>query len=377
MDQKFDKIKQMFSKVNIEQNKATVIKYTTYFIATIMIIGLSSYIYNKMKLNNQNCDNLNKIYTSYPKISSFNPADASYQYLLRDYYVKTAYNACSAGQFKNDFVNTCALNTCIGQGARVLDFEIYSINDKPVIATSSVDNFHVKETYNYVSLPDALQIINNNAFSGGSCPNPNDPLILHFRIQSNNKNMLDQMADDIYNNIEDKLLDKIYSNEYYGHNLGAVPLKDFVGKIIISVDKSNTLFESTKLKEYVNIASNSIFLRASRFYDVKYTPDSGELIEYNKKQMTLCIPDLSAYDTNIEAATAFKYGCQWIGMSFQNFDANMEYYDLFFDKTGSAFSLKPEALRYVPLTIPTPTPQKPENSFTTRTTSTDYYTFSV
>jgi len=45
----------------------------------------------------------------------------------------------------------------------------------------------VKETYNYVSLPDALQIINNNAFSGGSCPNPNDPLILHFRIQSNNE----------------------------------------------------------------------------------------------------------------------------------------------------------------------------------------------
>jgi hypothetical protein len=377
MDKKFDHLKQMFSKVNIEKNKAIAIKYGAYFIIVILVLGISAYIYNKMQLNNANCNNLKKIYSSFPTISSFNPNDAAYEYLLRDYYVKSAYNACSAGQFKNDFVNTCALKTCIQQGARVLDFEIYSINDKPVIATSSINNFHVKETYNYVSLPDALQIINTNAFSGGSCPNPNDPLILHFRIQSNNEKMYNQMADDIYNNIEDKLLDKIYSSEYSGHNLGAVPLKEFVGKIIISIDKSNPLFESTKLKEYVNIASNSVFLRASRFYDVKFTPDSGELIEYNKKQMTLCIPDLGPYDTNISAATAMKYGCQWIGMNFQNFDANMEYYDLFFDKTGSAFVLKPEPLRFVPLTVPTPTPQAPENSYTTRTVSTDYYSFSV
>jgi len=125
-------------------------------------------------------------------------------------------------------------------------------------------------------------------------------------------------------------------------------------------------------------ASNSVFLRASRFYDVKYTPDSGELIEYNKKQMTLCIPDLGPYDTNISAATAMKYGCQWIGMNFQNFDANMEYYDLFFDKTGSAFVLKPEPLRLVPFKLFPLLHLKPlKNSYTTRTVSTDYYSFSV
>lgn len=258
-----------------------------------------------------------------------------------------------------------------------MDFEIYSINDNPVIATSSVDNVNTKETFNYVDLSDALKIVRNKAFSGGSCPNPNDPLILHFRIQSNNKKMYDNMADTIYNTIESRLLDKIYGNEYYGHNLGAVPIKEFVGKIIISIDKSNPLFESTKLKEYVNIASNSVFLRASRYYDVKYTPDSGELIEFNKKYMTLCIPDLSAYDTNISAALAFKYGCQWVGMSFQNFDSNMEYYHLFFDEAGSAFVLKPESLRFVPVTIPNPTPQKPENSYTTRDVSSDYYSFNI
>lgn len=372
-----DQFKKIFSRLNIEQNKAKVVKYISYFIVITMIFGLIAYTINKMKLNDKNCDNLKKIYTSFPKISSFNPDDDSYNYLLRDYYIKTAYNCCSSGQFKNDYVNICALKNCIAQGARVLDFEIYSVNNKPVIATSSVNDYNVKETYNSVPFKDALDTINNYAFSGGSCPNPNDPLILHFRVSSNNEKIYKDMADTIYSTIESRLLDKEYSYEYSGHNLGSVPLKNFIGKIIISIDRSNPLFESTPLKEYVNIASNGVFLRASRYYDVKYTPDSTELIEYNKKAMTFCMPDLSAYDTNVAAALCFKYGVQWVGMCFQNFDSNMEYYDLYFDKVGSAFALKPEHLRYIPVTIPKPEPQAPENSYTTRDVSTDYYSFQI
>ena len=32
------------------------------------------------------------------------------------------------GSYKNDYVNLCALKSCIKQGARCLDFEIYSVN---------------------------------------------------------------------------------------------------------------------------------------------------------------------------------------------------------------------------------------------------------
>lgn len=366
-----------FSKLVLEQNKATTIKYVSYAFIAIIIFGTLAYTINKMKLNSTNCDNLKRIYTSFPKISSVNFNDDAYSYKLRDYYVKTAYNCCCSGQFKNDYVNECALKTCISQGARVLDFEIYSIDDEPVIATSSIDNYHVKETYNFVNFSEAMNIVNNYAFSGGSCPNPNDPIVLHFRIRSNNEKMYKKMADIIYSNLENRILDKIYSYEYYGHNLGAIPLKEFQGKAIISVDRSNPLFASTPLDEYVNIASNSMFLRGSRNYDIKYAPDSQEIIEYNKKNMTISMPDLSPYDTNISADLNFKYGCQWVGMCFQNFDYNMEYYDLFFDKIGHAFVLKPEHLRYIPVTIPDPTPQKPENSFTKREVSTDYYSFNI
>lgn len=372
-----EKPSQLISKWLKTGDKTVAIRYMSYFIIALLIFGFCGYAVTKMRLNDANCNNLSKIYTGFPKLSSFNPDNAAYKYLLRDYYIKTAYNCCCGGQFKNDWVNVCALKTCIAQGARVLDFEIYSVNDKPVVATSSVTNFHTKEMYNQIPFEDAMNIVNSYAFSGGSTPCPNDPLILHFRISSNNKKIYDKMANTIYSTIESKLLGKEYSYEYTGHNLGAVPLKEFSQKVIISVDRSNPLFEETPLKEYVNIASNSIFLRASREYDIKFTPDSSELIEYNKKNMTLSMPDLSAYDTNPSAALNFSYGCQWVGMCFQNFDSNMEFYSLFFDKVGHSFALKPEHLRYVPVTVPIPPPQDPANSFTTRTTATDYYSFSV
>ena len=372
-----EKAKQMFSKLNLEQNKAVTIKYISYFIVALLIFAFFGYATNKMRLNDANCNNLSKIYTGFPKLSSFNPDNAAYKYLLRDYYIKTAYNCCCSGQFKNDWVGECALKACIKQGARVLDFEIYSVNDEPVVATSAVKNYTVKQTYNDIPLKTAMQIVNNYAFTGGSCPNPNDPLILHFRISSNNEKIYKKMADTIYSTIGPKLLGKEYSYEYNGQNLGTEPLSTFVNKIIISVDRSNPLYETTPLKEYVNIASNSVFLRGSREYDVKFTPDSNELIEFNKKNMSFTMPDLSVSNNNVSSALSFSYGCQWVGMCFQNFDANMEFYSLYFDKIGHAFALKPENLRFVPATIPNPTPQSPENSYTTRTTKTDYYSVSV
>ena len=36
----------------------------------------------------------------------------NYDYKLKDFYVKTAYNSCATGKFKNDYVDLCALNNC-------------------------------------------------------------------------------------------------------------------------------------------------------------------------------------------------------------------------------------------------------------------------
>ena len=359
-------------------SESKMAKYVVLGLCAMMILLMIFWLYNKSTLNQANCTAMDKLYPNAAKIHSFNPDNEDFQHNLRDYYIKTAYNACSAGQFKNDFVNVCALKNCIKQGARCLDFEVYSVNNEPVIATSSVDDFSVKETYNSVPVGDAFNIIRDYAFSGSTCPNPADPLIIHLRIMSNNQTIYSKMAKMLETSLSNRLLGPKYSYENHGKNLGAEPIKNLRGKVILIVDRSNPLFEQTDLDEYVNQASNSIFMRGVRYSDgVKYTPDMDELIEFNKKCMTIVMPDVSGSDDNFAAALSIKCGCQFNAMSFQNFDANMEYYDMLFDSTGSAFILKPEALRFVPLTVPAPDPPNPEYSYKQRETSTDYYSLTI
>ena len=44
---------------------------------------------------------------------------------------------------------------------------------------------------------------------------------------------------------------------------------------------------------------------------------------------------------------------------------------------GSAFALKPANLRYIPVTIDKPADPPESYSYATRTSSTDYYSFSI
>lgn len=324
------------------------------------------WLYTKLSLDEKNCNNITTLYDDFPLIRSINPENPIYLYKLRDYYIKTAYNCCSAGIFKNDFVNVCALKSCIKQGARCLDFEIYSVNNIPSIAISSKINYSEKGSYNSVAFADAMQIISTYAFSGNTCPNPNDPLILHFRIMSGNVDIHNQMAMILYNTLEDRLLGKKFSYENDGINLGDYQLSRLMGKVVIMVDKSNPLFTTSALYEYVNIASKAPFLRALRYSDVLYSPDTKELTGYNKQNMSIVLPDVSSKNKNYSPSLAMSYGCQMIGMSFQNFDANMEYYSQMFDDTGSAFILKDEKYRYIPIFIPIPEVNPPSWSYRPR-----------
>ena len=71
-----------------------------------------------------------------------------------------------------------------------------------------------------------------------------------------------------YNSI---LLGKKYSFENHGKNLGREKLLDFMGKVIIIVDRTNNSFlECQEFYEYVNMTSNSLFMRALHYYDIKY-----------------------------------------------------------------------------------------------------------
>lgn len=347
----------------------------TAFIFIILIIFICYLVYLS-RLQNAECDYMNSLYPSINgNLRSLTSSDPDCSGNLFDYYIKTAYNACSGGSYKNDFVNICNLKAVIKQGVRCLDFEVYSIDDQPVVATSTTDNYHIKETFNSVNFGTVMDTIRNYAFAGGTCPNPTDPLIIHLRFKSNNQPMYANLAK-IFKSNTDIMLGPSYSYEAEGKNLGNVPLMSLQNKVVLIVDRSNTAFlENQELLEYINLTSNSIFMREYTYYNVKNNPDINELTEYNKRGMTIVIPDSGSNPSNPSGLLCRASGCQMVAMRYQFVDNFLMENAGFFDDAGYAFSLKPYELRYEPVTVPAPTPQKPSYSYATRTATTDYYSF--
>jgi hypothetical protein len=361
------------SMQNLDENFQSYMIMTFVFIILLIMVGYILYLH---RLDNSEVNYINTLYPSLDgNIRPITSNDSDCSGNLYDYYVKCAYNACSGGSYANDFVDINILKAIIKQGVRALDFEIYSINDTPVVATSTSDNYFIKETYNSVNFSDVMNTISNYAFAGGTCPNPTDPLIIHLRIKSNNQTMYSNLAN-IFKSYDSIMLGKEYSFENSGQNLGSLPLLQFQNKIILIVDRINNSFlENQDFLEYVNLTSNSAFVRAYNFYNVKNNPDINELTDYNRRCMTIVLPDSGPNPANPSGYLCRASGCQLVAMRFQYVDNYLMENALFFDRVGYAFCLKPLALRYQPVTIPVPTPQNPDYSYATRNVSTDYYNF--
>jgi len=358
---------------NMDENFQSYMIMTFIFIILIIFIGYMIYL---SKLDGRECNYMNTLYSSVNgNIRSISKNDPDCSGNVFDYYIKTAYNACSGGSYKNDFVNVCNLKAILKDGVRCLDFEIYSVNDQPVVATSTSESYHVKETFNSVNFANVMDTIKNYAFSGGTCPNPTDPLFIHLRFKSNNQAMYSNLAK-IFKSYTSIMLGINYSYESVGKNLGNVPLLELQNKVALIVDRSNTAFlENKELLEYVNLTSNSIFMREYTYYNVKNNPDINELTEYNKRNMTIVIPDNGTNPSNPSGLLCRAAGCQMVAMRYQFVDNFLMENTLFFDRAGYAFTLKPANLRYQPVMVPAPTPQLPQYSYATRTASSDYYNF--
>lgn len=303
------------------------------------------------------------------------------EYPLRNFYIKTALNCCCLGEWKNSYVDMSALEYAISQGYRCLDFEIYSLNDSPIVgASSQMNNFRHTESFNHLDFMEVCKKINERAFS--MAPNPTDPLLINLRIKSKNTNkeFIEQIIKCI-KQFGDRLLEPEYNYEFGGQNLGMVPIKKFIGKVIIMVDVSNpvvkngcnTKNDSTNcLHQYINIGSTSPFMHVLKYeLQVKNAPNMQELIEHNKKYMSIVFPD-PPFETNVNFHVAKIFGCQLIGIMPLIKDDNLKQYNQVFAEAGSAFKLKPPELCYQPVVIETPQAQKPELSFASRNFKTDY-----
>jgi hypothetical protein len=320
--------------------------YIIISFALIILIIFIVYIIYLSRLKNSECNYMNTLYPSVNgNLRPISSSDPDCSGNLLDYYIKSAYNACSGGSYKNDYVDICNLKAVIKQGVRCIDFEIYSIGDKPVVATSTSNNYYLKETFNYVDFVSVMDTIRNYAFSGSTCPNPTDPLIIHLRCKSNNQLMYSNLAN-IFKLNTDIMLGPSYSYESKGKNLGNVPLLSLKNKVILIIDRSNAAFiENEDLLEYVNLTSNSEFMRLYNFNNLDNSCDINELIEFNRKGMTLVIPEGGSNPYNPNGIVCRESGCQMVAMRYQLMDDNLKENILFFDRIGYAFALKSHNLK--------------------------------
>lgn len=359
--------------------KVKSIPKETYFVGFLIVLFIIIFIwYVTMKVSintkqSRECDYINDLYPSTSNRIRSIGTDTSGN--LFDYYIKTAYNCCSGGNYKDDYVDVCILKGILKGGTRCLDFEIYNIENEPVVATSTSDSFYVKETFNFIPFTTIMELLNSYAFSSGNTPNPTDPLLIHLRMKSNSQTMFSNLAK-IFKKYPSIMLGNDYSYENSGKNIGATPVLELQNKVLVIADKSNSAFlDNDDLMEYINLTSNSVFMREYRYTDVKNISDLNELQEYNKKSMTIVLPDKQINPPNPSGILCREAGCQMVAMRYQFVDSYLEENALFFDDTGYAFVLKPENLRYKEVVIDDPKSQNPDYSYETKTLESDYYSF--
>ena len=303
-------------------------------------------------------------------ITSINASDSQSKFKLRDYYIKAAHNAFNPDKFKNSNVSMDAFLYVIARGCRFIDFEVFSVENQPVIASSSVNSFNYKETYNHIPVTDAFEVLGNYVFSGSKCPNPGDTFIIHMRIMSQNITMYYNLEKIISQSksVARYLLGPKYGREYQSKDLGNEDLLDFKGKIILMVDGTNPVYRKTKLFELINMSSKSLFLSKYNYFGVKNVGDPQIFKDANKKNMCLVLPEKGGRPINDGHNGPFTWGCQIAAMCFQEEvrDEKLKAYEDKFASVGYAFILKPEDLRYVPITIPAPIPPNPKASMESR-----------
>ena len=322
--------------------KITIILIIAGLIAIFAWIGHQASLYDKACTTLDTIYGNNKTNNTYFNSATNIRAEASDNFnnptvsKLINYHVKSAYNCCCGDGYKNNFVNLCALKKVIANGCRFLDFEIYSYNNDPIIASSTLENNFIKETYNALLLSDVLTTITLDAFDGEMTNCAKDPLILNFRVKSTNLTMLVKMGD-----LLEEYLDRSINADFtLLKNLapGAVlqfEMKNLYKRIIIICTffpTSNILLDSrlTKLNKLITMIGGSDYCRTYRYTDIT-DPSSPTFSAETMTKYIIVLPDRDTSTTNFDAANYWIAGCQAICMKHQTNDSNLQFYNQRFD----------------------------------------------
>ncbi len=322
----------------------------------LFIIILFSVIRSRYYEKHANCKDIKDAYDVYDAdgkitITHLNDANAKIKgsnptvkindvKCLKDCRIMTAYNCCAVGDYSMDYVSTCAMDKPIADGIRCMDMEIYSINNIPVVATSSHSSHLYKESTNHIPFNDVVDYIQNKYTVENT-----DPMILHLRFRTNNaeaiekiKTKLVDISGSLYkpSDISDNKLITGYIKTYTDLSgntknkptqeilINGIKLSALTGKIII-IAENNYPFPD-KMKECIALYSGTENT-AENYVIIKRIDELSSLNTLtNKMGMILPSHGVSPVNININnpSYTGHFGNINFVGICFQKIDNNFK-----------------------------------------------------
>ena len=348
-----EKLKNLLEIIKINSKK-----YAINIIISIIIFAFLIYVFVNIKKDKNNCKliNKNKMNTTIVPLltnTSINLENTT----LNQTFIKTAYNCCCSGQFKNDYVNYCALINCAKQGVRALDFTVYSLKGNPVIAASTLQSNDYKETYNSLPFSNTMaQVYQYFVSSNINCPNITDPLFLIFRIQSLLKKTYDEMATILNSTFGDNSINGnmiFYVKNGKDTSLDTVLLSKLTNNkiqgctVVIIIDITGVqkeLYYKSKLSILSSLDIGNGDNVVYRDSDLVQQPDL-EVLTTNS--LSFLYPDFSNSSNNYNFAVGLKNKITFIGLSFQTNDVYLNIYNDMFSKSSIILINSPNVTKVI------------------------------
>lgn len=307
----------------------------------ILIVGIAYALYTSLTPSSiQATQKAKSAFGTYPKVTKIAPLGCpnASPYRLCDFYMASSSYSIFPGAEVYDYVSDGIIPMAIKAGARLIELDIYSdMNDQPVVGLKN-QKLGIDYAYNTVSFEACCVAVANTAFNTITAPASSDPFILSLVFHTNKTKTLNAASEILKTTCRSHMLDKEFS--YTRKNLAVEPICNLQNKLII-VSGGN--IKGTHMEELVNLSWDTSYLRRLTYTQASQPHDEEELINHNRNNITMVVPDIGEDLKNSNPQILFSYGCQWIMMNYGSIDDMMELYVSEFQENSTV--LKPAALR--------------------------------
>jgi len=280
------------------------------------------------------------IFSTYSKVTKLAPLGCPQpqQYRLADFYLASSSYSVFPGAAVYDYVSDSILPLAIKAGVRLVELDIYSdVNDQPVVGLKN-QKLGVDYAYNTVSFESCCVSVINNAFNSIMSPVSTDPFVLSLVFHTDKTKTINAAAEILKTTCRSHMLGSEYS--YSRKNLAVEPVCNLQSKLILV---SGGGIKGTLMEELINLSWSTSHLRRMTYTQASQPHDHDELINYNRNNITMVVPDIGEDLVNSNPQILFTFGCQWIMMNYGSIDTMMELYVGEFQENSVV--LKPAALR--------------------------------